>query len=48
MSFAIALILKPLVALLFIWGIGAPVVRLVGKMEDGKLKRFLLTRVSKD
>jgi len=43
MSFAIASLLKPFVALLFIWLFASPVKRLVERrMKPGKLKRFLL------
>jgi hypothetical protein len=46
MSFALALILKPLVAVVFfvlVWVIAAAVIALI---PDGKLKRLLLTPIA--
>lgn len=48
MGTAIAFALKPFIVLGFAWLIGRPVVRVVGKMKDGKLKRLLLRRISED
>jgi hypothetical protein len=48
MGMAVAYVLKPLVAFCFVWFIGRPAVRAVGRMKDGRLKRLLLTRISKD
>ena len=48
MGTVIAFALKPLILLGFGWFIGGPVVRSVQRMKDGKLKRLLLLRISKD
>jgi hypothetical protein len=48
MGTAVAFALKPLVAFCFVWLIGRPAVQAVRRMKDGRLKRLLLTRITKD